>query len=53
METVELVGTVCDGWHGTPDNSASFYGHGGRSDVCVRAGDVWVRDIRKLAVVPE
>lgn len=39
--------TVCDQEHGGEHNTATFYGHGGRSDVCVRVGDsnVWVYNL--------
>lgn len=49
LMTVDLKGTVCTEDHGGPHNSATFYGHFGRNDVCVRVGDsdVWVKNVRE------
>lgn len=48
-ETTTLVGKVCKDSHGNEGNAATFYGHFGRSDVCVRVGksDVWVYDVQE------
>lgn len=48
-ETMRLVGKVCKNDHGNEGNTATFYGHYGRSDVCVRVGttDVWVYDVQE------
>jgi hypothetical protein len=45
MTDVTLTGTVCDKDHGGEHNTATFYGHPGRSDVCIRAGRRWFFDI--------
>ena len=48
-ETMALIGTVCKDSHGAEHNEAVFYGHFGRSDVCIRVAgtNVWVRDVRE------